>query len=547
MKTKLLTIAALLAASAVYAQTTDLGGPLSWQMPFKSHMKDVVQTHVMPQFDLAKLEAEDAIKDEMKMGPWRFGYNHKVSYSLNNSGTWENLTDGGRVWRIRLSSPGALSMNLLLEDVNFPEGSQLYLFETKGTNRVGAYTHRNNREDGLLGTELVIGDDIIVEFYEPASAIGQGSFTITDVVHGYRSVQIIQDSFLKGLNDSGNCNIDVHCPLGDLWWNQINSIAMIVVGGSGVCTGALINNSCDDGTPYFLTADHCLGPNTGNWAFRFNWQSPEGSESCATTQNSSNSTYDQTSNGATVLVSNSSSDFALLEINNMTEQDAINYGAFYAGWDASDNEESVTKVIGIHHPRGDLKKICYADDGGNGINHQYMWGSDVWYIDAWEEGVTEGGSSGSPLFNQDGQIIGQLYGGLAACSGTQDNGDFDVYGRLGTSWGLGASGYLAPNGCPAGTSNWGYDPNPATANTVVIETIEFSVSPNPSNGLFVVEMSDFENAEILVTDLTGRVVRTVNVLSAQTEIDLAGMANGSYVIRVNGMNGTATQTIILAK
>ena len=60
----------------------------------------------------------------------------------------------------------------------------------------------------------------------------------------------------------------------------------------------------------------------------------------------------------------------------------------------------------------------------------------VWYMDAWDEGVTEPGSSGSPLFDQNGRIIGQLYGGSAACQGTSANG-YDYYGRLGVSWGLG--------------------------------------------------------------------------------------------------------------
>ena len=79
---------------------------------------------------------------------------------------------------------------------------------------------------------------------------------------------------------------------------------MIVVNGNGICTGALINNTCSDGTPYFLTADHCLGGSTGSWAFRFNWESPlTWYESCATTAGSTDPGphYDQTANEATIL------------------------------------------------------------------------------------------------------------------------------------------------------------------------------------------------------------------------------------------------------
>ena len=39
--------------------------------------------------------------------------------------------------------------------------------------------------------------------------------------------------------------------------------------GFAVCTGALVNNTAENGTPYFLTANHCLGnPNT--WVYYFN-------------------------------------------------------------------------------------------------------------------------------------------------------------------------------------------------------------------------------------------------------------------------------------
>ena len=70
----------------------------------------------------------------------------------------------------------------------------------------------------------------------------------------------------------------------------------------------------------------------------------------------------------------------------------------------------------------------------------------MWWIDAWEDGVTEGGSSGSPLFDQNHRIIGQLYGGAAACSGNVNNGQFDYYGRMGVSFNNGITEHLDPLG-----------------------------------------------------------------------------------------------------
>jgi hypothetical protein len=159
------------------------------------------------------------------------------------------------------------------------------------------------------------------------------------------------------------------------------------------------------------------------------------------------------------LVSGTAADHALLQIDNMTLSDAQTWNCYYAGWDATD-ATTVTEATGIHHPSGDVMKICREDDSPF---HSSAAGAAVWYINQWEEGVTEPGSSGSPLFDQNHRIIGQLYGGAAACSGTNNNGQYDYYGRLGVSWGNGIDAYLAPNSCGSSTTNDGWDPNTPTA------------------------------------------------------------------------------------
>jgi len=152
----------------------------------------------------------------------------------------------------------------------------------------------------------------------------------------------------------------------------------------------------------------------------------------------------------------------------MTITDAQNWNCFYAGWDNSD-AETVTQATGIHHPSGDLKKICREDDAPY---HDNTGGADVWWIDEWEEGVTEPGSSGSPLFDQNGRLIGQLYGGLAACQGTSNNGDYDFYGRFGVSWTNGASTVLTGS-CGSAVTNDGFDPNvPLCNGTASSSTLE---------------------------------------------------------------------------
>jgi len=115
-------------------------------------------------------------------------------------------------------------------------------------------------------------------------------------------------------------------------------------------------------------------------------------------------------------------------------------------------------AVGIHHPSGDVKKICFEDDSPYFSNAA---GAAVWMIDQWELGVTEGGSSGSPLFDHNHRIIGQLYGGAAACSGNVNNGQLDYYGRFNESWVLGASEYLDPSG--SGMTSWDGFPDGAVS------------------------------------------------------------------------------------
>ncbi|NRA11826.1 MAG: lysyl endopeptidase, partial [Crocinitomicaceae bacterium] len=353
MTNRILQIVSVLFLSGfAFGQVTDLGGPLGWVN--NSNFKTIDAVHIMPKINLKSLEAEDVLNDAAKDAPWRFGQKFETNISLENSPyNWNILPNGDRVWRTEIKCNTALSINLILSDFFLPEGAYLYLYDKEETNRVGAYTSRNNREDGLLSTELVIGDDIIVEYVEPFAVKNHGRFTISNVIHGYRSIGIIQDQLEKGINDSGDCHYDVNCPLGNGWGNEARSAAMIVVNGNGICSGALINNTCEDGRPIILTANHCLTSGTTTWSFRFNWASPPGTESCASVLGSTDpgAPFDQTANGATVLANDTESDFLLLEADNMTLADAMAWNVYYAGWNHDENT-TITEATCIHHPVG---------------------------------------------------------------------------------------------------------------------------------------------------------------------------------------------------
>lgn len=410
----------LLSSFSASAQLSHGGEPVNWQSAWLD-----LESVRLPELDMAAIEAEDAERDQYKEFAFRFGIERNTSLTTDNSGVW-TIENGKAVWRLAVHAPAAKAVSFIFDEFEIPKSAQLFVYDKEQTHFIGSFNYTNRQANGMLATSLVYGEDVIVEFSAPEGVDLSGlNLRVGQIVHAYRGIssQVEEIKYGRGpFGNSGSCNINVNCPLGDDWQVEKRSVAIITSGGSGACTGALVNNTSNDGHPYFLTANHCLGGGVGNWVFYFNHES----SNC----NGSNGPTNQSVSGASIVASNSGSDFALLELNNGNPIPTGNFNPplQWAGWDRSDNENAVDEVTGIHHPGGDIKKICHDEDGAY---HANQGGAAVWYIDEWEEGTTEGGSSGSPLFNQDKRIIGQLYGGAASCFNL---GGADWYGRFGVSW-----------------------------------------------------------------------------------------------------------------
>lgn len=449
------------------AQISLGGAPRS----FSKSVKSFVPTMTMPAVDVASLLREDSLDTE-KGVPFRFGFGLDVDYSPNNSGTWDTLSDGGRIWRLTIVSQGAYSINLLYSMYKLPEGADLYIYSAERSMVLGAFTARNNKEHGQFATGLVKGDAVTLEYYEPATAAFPGEVAISRVVHGYRNLfnyDLAKD--VLGYGGSGTCNNNVNCPEGMPWQTDKRAVAMVLTGGgSRICSGSMINNVRQDRTPYFLTANHCLG-GEATWIIMFNYESP-------TCVNQNGPVY-MTVQGTTRLSNYSTSDFGLLQL---TEAPPDSYRVVFAGWnninDASDS------AVGIHHPEGDIKKITF--DFGAYTSTDYL-GTVVnptashWRITDWEDGTTEPGSSGSPLFDKHHHIIGQLHGGYASCSSITS----DYYGKFAMSWNGGGTNstrlknWLDPDNTGALTLN-AFDPYAGVVitHTPLLDTKD-SLNPYP--------------------------------------------------------------------
>ena len=384
----------------------------------------------MPSFDLEAVLAEDAYNQANSIGPDRFAYPMEVNLTMDNSGQWQTDADGNRYWLLEIESPGAGYMNIFAQDYYIPRGAKFVFYDETQTHITELTHDYHELHDFLVLWPGIPGDKISIEYHESSTQPGNGKLDIDSVIHDYTN------SLDRGpFGESDACNIDVACEVANDWNYEEQSVVLILsttVNGLGWCSGAMINSlnpNTQEGSPpapYLLTANHCLSSNgidentQDNWTFVFNHESLtcDGDDSLASTN--------QTISGGTLLASNAASDFALLRLNFPDQNEWVsNWNVEFAGWDASGDDPALG--VGIHHPSGDTKKICFEEDVPFKANHA---GAAVWWISDWELGVTENGSSGSPLFNEDHRIIGQLYGGSAECIGDINNGLHDYYGRF---------------------------------------------------------------------------------------------------------------------
>lgn len=373
----------------------------------------IIQKIILPTFDMNEIQQQDKVEDAAGL-PFRFGKDFEMEIDIAKKGTWNVLSDGTRICRFEIASPNAKFINLFYKHFELKGNSSFFIYNENHSQMLGAFTAKNVLPSKKYATGFLKGEKMILEINEPAEAAGTSKIIISKVVHGYRGIMNRDKDF----GDSGFCNNNVNCPEASEWQDQKKGVILTIVDGNRSCSGSLINNVRNDGTPYFLTANHCLFGDYDTWMFVFNYESP--------TCSSQDGITDENVVGSTLVATDEPSDFALFELYTPPQ---FYYNVFYSGWSKKDTVSD--SCVGIHHPAGDVKKITF-DYGTNQSSEYYQTTDDGthWMIWNWEDGTTEGGSSGSPLFNNQKRIIGQLHGGYASCSTIEQ----DWYGKLAYSW-----------------------------------------------------------------------------------------------------------------
>ena len=446
-KTILLTIISFCIELTCYSQITTGELPYSVQQKQElERMNNSLDIVDLPTPDMKKVLYEDSINSYKADKMQRCAVRIPVEYNANKHGRWIDLEDGSKLWQLSLRAQEAKTMDLTFKKFWLPKGGEFFVFNPKTNETIGAvtadYILGDKSDPHRFSTGIIKGDILILEYYQPKSVTTFPEIELSGVFYGYRYKS---NKLGTGFNSSGSCQINVNCPDGANWQDEKNAVARIYVKFTHEafwCTGFLVNNTKENGLPLFLTADHCLKGNyeefdaydngdASDWIFYWGYEIP-----CSGSNIEPNHI---TTTGAIVEANNpDNADFALLRLI-QNPRELSNFNPYYLGWDRS--SICAEGGVGIHHPRGDVKKISTYTTTPSPtyyLNNSINSSGNHWKVN-WTYGTTEQGSSGSPLIDNNHHVIGQLHGGESSCTSPTAP---DWYGRFGVSWtGNGNSDY----------------------------------------------------------------------------------------------------------
>jgi hypothetical protein len=500
---------ALLLLSASTASALDATPPASFAIE-AAPLETIVEV-AMPPLDIDRYVREDEERAASEPGgPYRFAAAHETSITTESAGTWETMADGSRIWRYRVRSEGALSLNFGFSRFLLPEGATIHVYDPERRNVYGPYIGEQAVE-GEFWTPILPGDRAVIELFVPAGAAFEPEIVLASVNHDYRGFGEIaaQKTY------QGSCNNDVVCAVGDPWRDEIRSVGVYTVNGTWTCSGQMVNSNQDDPPPYFLTANHCGVSTSNDQTVRvyWNYESPTCGVLCC-------GSLADNQYGSLLRAKFVASDFCLIELS--AEPDT-SFHVYYAGWDATG--AAVSSATCIHHPNTDEKAISFQYDAltvttylQNGVPGD----GTHWRVDDWEDGTTEPGSSGSGLWDQNHRLVGQLHGGYASCTSLTS----DWYGRIYRSWeGGGASSNRLRDWLdPAGTGMLvldGIDPNAIDTGVesgrplVGSRRALLPVTPNPTRGRAEI-FFDLDRSGVVETEIFSASGRLVETLPART-------------------------------
>jgi hypothetical protein len=500
------------------------------------------------------------LNGEMLTTDWDF-FEHAVKEKLAGGATRFSLA-------VRVAEAPALCV--YFSEFHLPTGARLF-FETP----IGAFdfpfvegpvdASENNAHGRWVSGEIP-GETTIIRYEEPSGLIGQPALQINALGYFFRGLWLPEEFTSSAADSRGGsepCEVDVRCPEGEAWACQRDAVVRLRISMGGsiyFCSGAMVNNTALDCRQLMLSSFHCADDmDADDWPYlkvRYNFEMLE----CGGM--ASINSHDRTgvefltasfdSNGSNI----NGSDFLLVEV-----EDEIleSWNPFFAGWDASSSPAQ--SGVGIHHPAGDRKKIStYAS---NVTSSSAYAPSAHWKVN-WVEtetnhGVTEGGSSGSPLFNEVKRVVGTLTGGSSYCDSPNAP---DYYGKMSYHWDgnnpidddeklhnfldPGANGVESMDGSYRGEGD-----SPCLGNTtctplaieeeLLANGWNWNVMPNPATTDFSVVLPEGVSfLELRLYDATGRFIAR----SGEKRMNVSNFETGVYFVTIETLEGaTATRQL----
>lgn len=403
------------------------GGPLG-----------AIPTIQLPAPDVGYLEYEDATSEVI--GPLRFGVMIPAELEIGDEAAWSVTPDGTTlVARLRLVAPDAFSLGVEFAEYDLPPGGALWVYDDAMTTVLGPFTQEDRIPTGEFVVEPFPGDTVVLEYDQPSSLPPASTLLLRGLIYDYRNLFELETTLEQGFGDGGCEQVNVNCPEGDPYPDQKRATVRTVYQG-GLCSAMLINNTANDAEQLLYTANHCGQGSTT--VVRFNYQTANCAGGTAPTN--------QQVSGATLLANDVDTDGRLMRITGSIP-DA--YEPFYAGWSRASLDSSFSFALAMHHPGGNPKKIAIDSNGAFKTSANFIGIGlvKVWSV-SFDFGSTEGGSSGSPIFDQDNRIRGTLTGGPDnPCNNA-------LYGRFHSFWDeTNISTWLDPLGTGP-TSIDGFDP-----------------------------------------------------------------------------------------
>ena len=269
MKKTISTIALVLVVLLGFAQNKSK--QMSLPPSFTHKTSNEVIDHIKVYPPSAEMIATEDAEDEKNGTFLKIARLMPVNTTIKNSGNWETLDNGQLIWRLRFSSEGTKASALYFDKFDIPAGAAVYVYTSDRKIVDGPYFRSDNPDGDEYMIGNIIGDDITIEYAAPMTKSIDGSVSYDNTIpiinigeYGY--VYRDEGGFERGtraeFGSSESCEVNVNCSVGSAWRIQQRGVARIYVRegwSAGYCTGTLINNTSNDGTPYFLTANHC-GP-----------------------------------------------------------------------------------------------------------------------------------------------------------------------------------------------------------------------------------------------------------------------------------------------